>query len=123
MKPQYSQNKFFQDNCNRLLKIEGVRYAGVINNMGKQIAGGYKNSIIPLVDDEEHKISLEHALEIMITKDLDEPLGSIENIVTTRKKVIMITIPFEKFSILISAEKESNPNKIMKKAWEVFGLN
>ena len=40
--------------------------------MGSQMAGSYKASITPLVDEEEHKICLEHTLEIMLTRDLDE---------------------------------------------------
>lgn len=120
MKQQPVQNKIFQKKCNQLLKEQQTRYVGIINNMGKQIAGGYKDAITPLVDEEEHKISLEHALEIMITKDLDHALGSIDSIVTRRRKVTMITIPIENFLILISTEKEANAEKIIKKAIKIF---
>ena len=112
MRTQPDENQIFEQKCSALLSEKGVRFAGVINNMGRQIAGGYKETITPLVDEEEHKISLEHALEVLITKDLDESLGSIESIITRRKKVTMITIPMEKFSILISVEKNSHPEKI-----------
>ena len=84
------------------------------------MAGGYKATITPLVDEEEHKICLEHTLEIMLTKDLDEALGSIDSIVTKRKKVMMITIPMRDFSLLISAEKSGDSEKIIKKALEIF---
>ena len=47
--------------CKDLLKEEIVRFVGIINNMGRQIAGGYKESITPLVDEEGHKMSLEHS--------------------------------------------------------------
>jgi len=88
--------------------------------MGRQIAGGYNKTITPLVDEEEHKIFLEHALEILLTKDLDESLGSIESIVTRRKKVTMITIPMRKSSLLISVEKNVNVEKILEKASKIF---
>ena len=104
--------------CNLLLKENGVRYVGIINNMGRQIAGGYRDEITPLVDEEEHKISLEHAMEIMLTKDLDNSLGPVEHIVTTRKKVSMITIPREKYSILISVERNIEPEKIIKNSFD-----
>ncbi|MFZ8922453.1 MAG: hypothetical protein ACO2Y0_05805, partial [Nitrosopumilaceae archaeon] len=86
------------------------------------IAGGYKKTITPLVDEEDHKISLEHALEIMITKDLDDSLGSIDSIVTRRKKVTMITVPMEEFSLLISTERKSDAEKVIKKASKLFEL-
>ena len=115
--------EMFNKKCNLLLEEPLVRFVGVINKMGRQIAGGYNKTITPLVDEEDHKISLEHALEIMITKDLDDSLGAIESIVTRRKKVTMITIPLENFSLLISTEKNANSEKIIKKSSKLFNLD
>ena len=120
MKQDIEQNKIFEQKCSILLNEKEIRYVGIINKMGSQMAGGYKATITPLVDEEEHKICLEHTLEIMLTKDLDEALGSIDSIVTKRKKVMMITIPMRDFSLLISAEKSGDSEKIIKKALEIF---
>jgi len=120
MKQDIEQNKIFEQKCSLLLNIKEIRYVGIINKMGSQMAGGYKATITPLVDEEEHKICLEHTLEIMLTKDLDEALGSIDSIVTKRKKVMMITIPMRDFSLLISAEKSVDSEKIIKKALQIF---
>ena len=122
MSQQPNKNKIFDQKCKLFLDENAVRFVGVINNMGRQVAGGYRDTITPLVDEEEHKISLEHALEIFLTKDLDESLGSIDSIVTRRKKVIMITIPMEKFSLLISAERNSNAEDIVEKASKLFEM-
>ena len=122
MSQQPDENKVFDQKCRSLLDENGVRFTGVINNMGRQVAGGYKDTITPLVDVEEHKISLEHALEIFLTKDLDESLGSIDSIITRRKKVTMITIPMDKFSLLISAERDSNAEEIVEKASKLFNV-
>ena len=120
MKQDIEQNKIFEQKCSLLLNEKEIRYVGIINKMGSQMAGGYKATITPLVDEEEHKICLEHTLEIMLTKDLDEALGSIDSIVTKRKKVMMITIPMRDFSLLISAEKSGDSDKIIKKALQIF---
>jgi len=109
--------------CKDLLKEEIVRFVGIINNMGRQIAGGYKESITPLVDEEGHKMSLEHAMEIFLTKDLDDSLGKIDYIITRRKKVFMITIPLEKYSILISTERKTDAEKIVEKTMKLFNLS
>jgi hypothetical protein len=122
MSQQSDENKIFDQKCRSLLDEEGVRFTGVINNMGRQVAGGYKDTITPLVDEEKHKISLEHALEIFLTKDLDESLGSIDSIITRRKKVTMITIPMGEFSLLISAERDSNAEEIVEKASKLFNV-
>lgn len=107
--------------CETLLQENDVRFVGIVNYMGKQIAGRYKNGITPLVDEEEHKMSVEHTLEVLLTKDLDKPLGAIDYIITKRKKVFMITIPAEKHSILISAEQNTDAEKIVEKAMKLFG--
>jgi hypothetical protein len=122
MSQQPDENKIFDQKCRSLLDENGVRFTGVINNMGRQVAGGYRDTITPLVDEEEHKISLEHALEIFLTKDLDESLGSIDSIITRRKKVTMITIPMDKSSLLISAERDSNAEEIVEKASKLFNV-
>ena len=106
--------------CETLLQENDVRFVGIISNMGRQIAGGYKKGVTPLVDEEEHKMSVEHVLEVLLTKDLDESLGTIDYIITKRKKVSMITIPAEKHSVLISAERNSNVEKIVEKAMNLF---
>jgi len=122
MSQQPDENKVFDQKCRSLLDENGVRFTGVINNMGRQVAGGYNDAITPLVDEEEHKISLEHTLEIFLTQDLDESLGSIDSIITRRKKVTMIIIPMDKFSLLISAERDSNAEEIVEKASKLFNV-
>jgi hypothetical protein len=109
--------------CKDLLKEQDVRFVGIINNMGRQVAGGYKESITPLVDEEDHKMSLEHAMEVFLTKDLDDSLGKIDYIITGRKKVFMITVPTEKYSILISAERNAYAEKIVEITMKLFDLS
>ena len=115
-----NENKVLDQKCHLLLNESEVRFVGVINKMGQQIAGGFKKTIMPLLDKNDQKVSLEHALEIVLTKDLDGSLGSIDNIITHRKKVTMITIPMRNFSILISAKRDSNAEKIIEKASKLF---
>lgn len=98
-----------------MLNEDSIRFIGIINNMGRQIAGGYKAGIIPLVDDEEHKMWIQHALGYVLIKDFDESLGTVEYIVATRKKVVMITIPLQKHIILISTEHNIDSEEIVKK--------
>ena len=59
----------------------------------------------------------------MLTRDLDVALGSIDSIVTKRKKPMKITIPMRDFSLLISAEKSVNFEKIIKKIFRFFKKN
>ncbi|TFH02756.1 MAG: hypothetical protein E4G77_01740 [Nitrosopumilus sp.] len=123
MRQQPDENNIFDQKCKSFLDENGVRFVGVINSMGRQISGGYRDTITPLVDEEKHKISLEHTLELSLTQDLDESLGSIDSIITRRKKVTMITIPMGKFSLLVSAERDYNAEEIVDKASKLFDIS
>ena len=105
--------------CKKMLNEEGIRFIGIINNMGGQIAGGYKKGITPLVDEEEHKMGIHHALGYVLIKDFDESLGPVEYIAAKRKNVIMITIPLQKHIILISTEHDIDSEEIVKKVTQL----
>ena len=108
-----SLEQFFDKCCNNLLLRSEIRFAGVVSGMGRQISGSYNKDITPLVDEEQHKMCMEQALELAMSKDLDEPLGQTEHIVSKRKNVILITIPFNGYLFLISTEPYADSNVII----------
>jgi len=56
------QNEFFEICYKKILRENGIRFVGVLNQMGTLVVGGYKAGITPLVDDdEEHKMCLEYS--------------------------------------------------------------
>lgn len=101
--------------CDKLLDESEIRFAGIINKMGRLVAGGFKEGIIPLADDEEQRMCMEYTLEIVMTKDLDNALGSIEYIISKREKVTMITIPIQIGVLLICIEPDHHAEKTVKK--------
>ena len=116
---QVEKTASFDQKCKKMLCEDGIRFIGIINNMGRQIAGGYKKEITPLVDDEEHRMGIQHALGYVLTTDFDESLGSVEYITTKRKKVTMITIPIKNHIVLMSTEHNVNSEKIIKKIMDL----
>lgn len=44
----------FQDKCKNLLNLPKIRFAGLINHMGKLVAGGFKG-VDPIEDDAERQ--------------------------------------------------------------------
>jgi len=88
--------------------------------MGRQVAGGYKKGLVRLVDDEEHKMCIQHVLGFVLTKDLDESLGAVDYLISKRKKVCMITIPLQKYVILMSVERNADVERIVEKTVKLF---
>jgi len=103
-----------------MLQDHRIRFLGIIDSMGRQIAGGYKEGLVRLVDDEEHKMCIQHVLGFILTKDLDESLGAVDYLISKRKKVSMITIPLQKYVILMSVERNADVEKIVEKTMKLF---
>ncbi|AFS82512.1 DUF6659 family protein [Candidatus Nitrosopumilus sediminis] len=87
-----------------ILSFPGIRFIGVISNLGNLVVGDYKKGIVPIAKMDEYKICMEHALELFMKKDLDDSLGPLDYIVSKRKKLKIITIPTNANIVLISAE-------------------
>jgi len=103
-----------------MLQDHRIRFFGIIDSMGRPIAGGYKEGIVRLVDDEEHKMCIQHVLGFVLTKDLDESLGSVDYLISKRKKVSMITMPLQTYLILMSVERNADVEKIVEKTVKLF---
>jgi len=103
-----------------MLQDHRIRFLGIIDSMGRQIAGGYKEGLVRLVDDEEHKMCIQHVLGFVLAKDLDESLGAVDYLISKRKKVSMITIPLQKYVILMSVERNADVEKIVEKTVKLF---
>ena len=109
-----------EEKCKQILQDYSIRFLGIIDSMGRQIAGGYKEGLVRLVDDEEHKMCIQHVLGFVLTKDLDESLGEVDYLISKRKKVCMITIPLQKYVILMSVERNADVGGIVEKTVKLF---
>ena len=81
--------------------------------MGRLVAGSFKNNILPLDNEEQRQmLYMQSKLELSMKAEFNENLGSVNYVVTYRDNVIIINIPSDnqKFHILISAERVSNPS-------------
>ena len=110
-----SEDKLVFDKlCSDILSLPEIRFAGIINYLGRQVAGGYGKGITPLVDEEQHKMCLENTLELVMTKDLDNSLGSVSHISTQRQSVLMLTIPLGTMILLISVIPQAKSDEILE---------
>ena len=61
---------------------------------------------------------MEHALELVMKRDLDETLGTLDYIVSKRKSMVIITIPFYNHLVLVSAENKVKIEPLIEKILE-----
>ena len=113
----------YEDKCKKLLDEEEIRFAGIINEDGKLISGGFKKDIIPLEDDESRLQSfMEFVSKVSIRKEYDETLGPINYLAARRDKAVLVSFPFpiSKFVLLISANPSVDIEKLAVKVVEIF---
>ena len=109
------QIKLIEKTCEEILKDKGVRFVGVINRMGRLVVGKHNPSIKShLLDNEDKMVYMQLAMEIFLRQEFDKKLGSIDYVLSKRKKVNMISIPIEKYLVLVSTEPGINVDDTFK---------
>jgi len=116
-------NQIYDDKCERLLKEDEVRFAGIINDQGILISGGFKKGLTPLEGDETKlKSFMEFVSKISIRTEFDESLGPINYLAARRDKAVLVSFPFpvSKIVLLISANPSVDIEKLAKKVVDIF---
>jgi hypothetical protein len=107
--------------CETLCQEEKIRHVGVINQLGRLIAGGFRKGVKPLLENEKVSMTyMQMQLDFKMRKELDDILGEIDYIASRRKKQLIISIPIRDNLVLITAEPDADDKKIIKKAEILF---
>jgi hypothetical protein len=114
----------FQLLCDNVFSLSpSIRFAGVINKMGRLIAGGMRHGLESLENkDDSLKLFVQFALRSRLRKDYDYVFGkSIYNF-TEREKIKLASFPLDDNLILrISMVKEEkNHDQIIQKILEAI---
>ena len=120
----------YQKQCNKILSEPEIRFAGIISEMGKLIAGGFKKGIIPLEDDSgRQKLYMELALRVATRREFDSFMGRVKYSVSRREKVVVMSFPLKNCILMVVAEPNVNIDrfaygiiqKLDKQWYEFYG--
>lgn len=112
----------FQQKCDQLLKEDDIRFAGLINHMGRLVAGGFKDDILPLEDEaERQKMYMELALRVSMRMEFDYTLGPVKYSASRREKAVMMSFPLNNNILLVSAEPSIDIEKCAQKVLKIVG--
>ena len=115
------EKQSLDETCQEMLHMPGIRFVGIVSQMGRLLAGGFKYGVKPLTNDESRRILfMQLVLEVNMRRELDDALGPVKYIAAKRGKVRKITIPLNKRILVISAELNTDVEKITKTANEIF---
>ena len=124
MNNQNTKFQIYDIRCKDLLDDEEIRFAGIINEAGNLIYGGFKKGILPLESDQTKLESfMKFVSKISFRKEYDDSLGPINYLVARRDKAVLISFPFplSRILLLISAEPSVDIENLTSKVIKVFG--
>ncbi|MBM3905153.1 MAG: hypothetical protein FJ354_00500 [Thaumarchaeota archaeon] len=120
-----AQNKFYESKCAQLIQEKDIRFAGIIDESGKLVAGGFKNGITPL-ENNENKLDdfMEFASRVSLRKEFDKTLGPINYLAARRDRLVLISFPFpvSRIVLLISAEPTVEIENLAKRVVTIFSV-
>ena len=124
MSNQNTKFQIYDIRCKDLLDEDEIRFAGIINEAGNLIYGGFKKGLLPLESDQEKLESfMKFVSKMSLRKEYDDSLGPINYLVARRDKAVLISFPFPLSGILllVSAESTVAIEDLASKVIKIFG--
>ena len=102
--------------CNSILSVDPkIRFAGVINERGRLVAGGMKENVEPLENEKDDEmIFMELALRVKMRKEFDRQLGPVNFAMASRKRALAISVPIKEDILYVVAEPDADYSTIPK---------
>ena len=103
----------YQKQCEKILSEPEIRFAGIVSEMGRLIAGGFKKGIVPLEDESERqKLFMELALRVATRREFDSSMGRVKYSAARREKVVMMSFPLKNCILMVVAEPQVNIDRL-----------
>ena len=110
--------------CNSILGIDSkIRFAGVINQRGRLVAGGMKENVEPLESEKDDEmIFMELALRVKMRKEFDKQLGPVNFAMASRRRALAISVIINDDILYVVSEPDTDYGSLPKKILEIVDL-
>jgi hypothetical protein len=112
--------------CNPIFALDStIRFAGIINKMGKLVAGGMKQGLESMENNEKSlELYLEFVLKNEMNKDFDPEFGRTIYSFSEREKIKFASFPLDdNYLLRVSIDKDGAHNKIIERILELLKKN
>ena len=108
--------------CTSIFEIdEKIRFVGMIDQMGKLIAGDMKKGTPSLEKNEGSiRLYLGYAINNILRRDFDSVFGKVIYTFSEREKIKLLTIPIDENLLLVSIDKLADHNILVNKILDVI---
>ena len=85
--------------CKEIQQLDNsIRFIGIANNLGTLIATSYRNSLTPLMNEQETShYAIQVVLRAATREDFESKIGKLEYSIGKYKRLIRATIPIRLF--------------------------
>ena len=107
--------------CDSVLTIDPkIRFAGVIDERGRLVAGGMKENVEPLENEKDDEmIFMELALRVKMRKEFDKQLGPVNFAMASRERALAISIIIDDDILYVLSEPDADYGSLPKKIIEI----
>ncbi len=109
--------------CNPIFALDStIRFAGIINKMGKLVAGGMKQGLESMENNEKSlELYMEFVLKNEMNKDFDPEFGRTIYSFSEREKIKLASFPLDdNYLLRVSIDKDGAHNKIIERILELL---
>ncbi|MFB5608464.1 MAG: DUF6659 family protein [Candidatus Nitrosomaritimum yanchengensis] len=103
----------YEQKCNEILDDPEVRFAGLLDEFGSLLAGGYSQGTSPRLTEQQHQsVCKELASRVAKRKKFDAELGRVKYSASRREHVVIMSFPVYEKVIMIVAEPNVNIDRL-----------
>jgi hypothetical protein len=96
--------------CKQIQQLDNsIRFVGIANNLGSLIATAYRNSLTPLMNEQETShYAIQAVLRAATREDFESKIGRLEYSIGKYERIIRATVPIRFFD---SADDNNDQSK------------
>ncbi|MBI1658007.1 MAG: hypothetical protein IS632_04440 [Thaumarchaeota archaeon] len=96
--------------CKRVMDLDGqIRFAGVINDLGRLVAGGMRPGVEPLeTEKDDEMLYMELALRVRMRQEFDRQLGAVNFAMASRKRALTMSFKMDDHILYVAAEPDAD---------------
>ena len=111
----------YSEICKKILEMDKkIRFAGVINERGRLVAGGMKDDVEPLENQKDDEmLFMELALRVKMRKEFDRQLGLVNFALASRERALAMSFLIKGDILYVVAEPDADYGLLPKKILEI----
>ena len=98
-----------------------IRFAGVINERGRLVAGGMKENVEPLESEKDDEmIFMELALRVKMRKEFDKQLGPVNFALASRQRALAMSFLVNDDILYVVSEPDADYGVLPKSIMDIL---